>query len=105
MRPPAGRHRPGEPAVRPGHYGSTRAGRPRTAPALRQPQCPAKLRLRGKFRHMSQDEKLDEALKGTFPASDAFYLPPQSTASVADDPVRPHAELGLVDAEQVPTQG
>jgi hypothetical protein len=23
---------------------------------------------------MNQDEKLDEALKGTFPASDAFYL-------------------------------
>jgi hypothetical protein len=25
---------------------------------------------------LSQEEKLDEALKGTFPASDAFYLPP-----------------------------
>lgn len=32
---------------------------------------------------MSQDEKLDEALKGTFPASDAFYLAPTSAASVA----------------------
>lgn len=27
---------------------------------------------------MSQDEKLDEALKGTFPASDAFYLSPDN---------------------------
>ena len=26
---------------------------------------------------MTQDEKLDEALKGTFPASDAFYLSPE----------------------------
>ena len=26
---------------------------------------------------MNQDEKLDEALKGTFPASDAFYLAPE----------------------------
>lgn len=25
---------------------------------------------------MTPDEKLDEALKGTFPASDAFWLPP-----------------------------
>ena len=25
---------------------------------------------------MTQDEKLDEALKGTFPASDAFFLLP-----------------------------
>jgi len=32
---------------------------------------------------MIQDERLDEALKGTFPASDAFYLAPESTASVA----------------------
>jgi len=32
---------------------------------------------------MTQDEKLDEALKGTFPASDAFYLAPKSTASDA----------------------
>ena len=28
---------------------------------------------------MNQDEKLDEALKGTFPASDAFYLAPVGT--------------------------
>jgi hypothetical protein len=46
---------------------------------------------------MNQDEKLDEALKGTFPASDAFYLYPDSTESVSNDHVRPHAELGLVD--------
>jgi hypothetical protein len=26
---------------------------------------------------LSQDEKLDEALKGTFPASDAFYFAPE----------------------------
>jgi hypothetical protein len=28
----------------------------------------------------SQEEKLDEALKQTFPASDAFYLPPDDAA-------------------------
>jgi hypothetical protein len=27
---------------------------------------------------MTQDEKLDEALKETFPASDAFYLAPDN---------------------------
>jgi hypothetical protein len=27
---------------------------------------------------MTQDEKLDEALRGTFPASDAFWLEPQA---------------------------
>lgn len=46
---------------------------------------------------MTQDEKLDDALKGTFPASDAFYLSPESTGSVANDEVRPHALLGLVE--------
>jgi hypothetical protein len=30
---------------------------------------------------MTQDEKLDEALKGTFPASDAFYVPPADALS------------------------
>ena len=29
---------------------------------------------------MTQDEKLDEALRGTFPASDAFWLEPQAKA-------------------------
>jgi hypothetical protein len=29
---------------------------------------------------MTQDEKLDEALRGTFPASDAFWLDPQAAA-------------------------
>lgn len=29
---------------------------------------------------LTPDEKLDEALKGTFPASDAFYLPPDDSA-------------------------
>ncbi|HET9734069.1 MAG TPA: hypothetical protein VFP62_02250 [Burkholderiales bacterium] len=29
---------------------------------------------------MTQDEKLDEALRGTFPASDAFWLEPQAAA-------------------------
>ena len=28
---------------------------------------------------MTSDQKLDEALKGTFPASDPFYLPPVAT--------------------------
>ena len=30
---------------------------------------------------MTQDEKLDEALRGTFPASDAFWLEPQAAAA------------------------
>ena len=30
---------------------------------------------------LSPEEKLDEALKETFPASDAFYLPPDDAAS------------------------
>jgi hypothetical protein len=34
---------------------------------------------------MTQDEKLDEALKGTFPASDAFYLSPSNVVRVAED--------------------
>ena len=45
---------------------------------------------------MSLDEKLEEALKGTFPASDPFYLSPESGESVADDEVHPHPLLGLV---------
>jgi hypothetical protein len=46
---------------------------------------------------MTQDEKLDEALKGTFPASDAFYLPPADESSVPQEQVRAQALLGLVD--------
>jgi AICAR transformylase/IMP cyclohydrolase PurH len=46
---------------------------------------------------MTQDEKLDEALKGTFPASDAFYLFPDGGESLANDQVRPHPVLGLVE--------
>jgi hypothetical protein len=46
---------------------------------------------------MSLDEKLDDALKGTFPASDPFYLSPQPRASAATDQVRPQASLGLVE--------
>lgn len=34
---------------------------------------------------MTLDEKLDEALKETFPASDAFYLPPDAAVSSAND--------------------
>ena len=34
---------------------------------------------------MTQDEKLDEALKGTFPASDAFYLSPDDSRPVVDE--------------------
>ncbi|HXM81492.1 MAG TPA: hypothetical protein VN929_06160 [Burkholderiales bacterium] len=30
---------------------------------------------------LSPDEKLDEALKETFPASDAFYVPPDDAAT------------------------
>ena len=36
---------------------------------------------------MTSDEKLDEALKGTFPASDAFYLPPEDAFPEALIPV------------------
>jgi hypothetical protein len=32
---------------------------------------------------MTQDQKLDEALKGTFPASDAFYLSPDDSRPAA----------------------
>jgi hypothetical protein len=32
---------------------------------------------------MTQDEKLDEALRGTFPASDAFCLEPQAAPGEA----------------------
>lgn len=46
---------------------------------------------------MTQEEKLDEALKGTFPASDAFYLSPDRADSAANEQMRAHAELGLVD--------
>jgi hypothetical protein len=46
---------------------------------------------------MTQDEKLDEALKGTFPASDAFYLSPDQADSAANEQMPAHAVLGLVD--------
>ena len=46
---------------------------------------------------MTLDEKLDEALKGTFPASDAFYLSPDGAGSLADDEIQPHPVLGLVE--------
>ncbi|HZR69980.1 MAG TPA: hypothetical protein VFB01_13105 [Burkholderiales bacterium] len=32
----------------------------------------------------SQEDKLDEALKQTFPASDAFYLPPDDAVMRTD---------------------
>lgn len=37
---------------------------------------------------MTADEKLDEALKQTFPASDAFWLPPENSLppQAADGP-------------------
>ena len=37
---------------------------------------------------MTQEEKLDEALKGTFPASDAFYLSPDGSDSAANEQMR-----------------
>lgn len=46
---------------------------------------------------MTLEEKLDDALKGTFPASDAFYLSPDRAQSFADDQMRPHPVLGLVE--------
>lgn len=42
---------------------------------------------------MDLDQKLDEALKGTFPASDPFYLPPERAAPRARAP-------RAVDADQ-----
>jgi hypothetical protein len=51
---------------------------------------------------MSQDEKLDEALKGTFPASDAFYLSPESAESVADEETRPHPMRGTAGDLLIP---
>jgi hypothetical protein len=45
---------------------------------------------------MTLDEKLDEALKGTFPASDAFYLSPAPTVLFAHDQVPAHPALRLV---------
>jgi hypothetical protein len=45
---------------------------------------------------MSQDEKLDEALKGTFPASDPFYLSPDETES-AGEKVQPHGVRAPMD--------
>lgn len=44
---------------------------------------------------MTQDEKLDEALRGTFPASDAFYLSPDRD-SLANGEVEALPVLGLV---------
>ena len=35
---------------------------------------------------MTPDEKLDEALKGTFPASDPFYLPPTRSGRASGIP-------------------
>lgn len=46
---------------------------------------------------MNQDEKLDEALKETFPASDAFYLSAESSASLANDQVGPPPVPGPVE--------
>lgn len=46
---------------------------------------------------MTLDEKLDEALKGTFPASDAFYLPPENALSFPDHEVDAHPVLGLIE--------
>lgn len=34
---------------------------------------------------MTQEEKLDEALRGTFPASDAFWLAPEAVAQVVSN--------------------
>jgi hypothetical protein len=35
---------------------------------------------------MTQDEKLDEALKETFPASDPFYLAPDNAVKKSSEP-------------------
>jgi hypothetical protein len=42
---------------------------------------------------MTSEEKLDEALKGTFPASDPFYLPPEHAVPV-QVPLNPAARPG-----------
>lgn len=44
---------------------------------------------------MTQEQKLDEALKGTFPASDAFYIQPDednSAAAVSEVACSPSAD-------------
>jgi len=41
---------------------------------------------------MTPDEKLDEALKETFPASDAFWLPPEELSGL-DSAAIPAGEL------------
>ena len=42
---------------------------------------------------MTQDEKLDEALKQTFPASDPFSLAPEkSSPAPSSEPVVPRAD-------------
>ncbi len=40
---------------------------------------------------MTPDEKLDQALEGTFPASDAFWIAPWAGG------LRPTAERGTID--------
>jgi hypothetical protein len=47
---------------------------------------------------MTPDQKLDEALKETFPASDAFYLPP------VPQPLSPapHPGAGATGSERTP---
>lgn len=42
---------------------------------------------------MTLEEKLDDALKGTFPASDPFWLPPENAESVSENQLRPHASF------------
>jgi len=53
------------------HSSPPRAGSAEFRPPLRKDSEEAKSAPRGR---LSLDEKLDEALKGTFPASDPFFL-------------------------------
>jgi hypothetical protein len=50
---------------------------------------------------VTPDQKLDEALKETFPASDAFYLPP--VAAVPQPPTQaPRPGAGVTGSERTP---
>jgi hypothetical protein len=50
---------------------------------------------------VTPEQKLDEALKGTFPASDPFYLPPVAAAPQALSPAPPPG-AGATGSESKP---
>lgn len=50
---------------------------------------------------MTPEQKLDEALKGTFPASDPFYLPPVAAVPQPLSPA-PRPGAGATGSERTP---